>query len=176
MSTTRTLRATFIAPGPDPDNRLRSEASTESGFQLRFDPRSAAEGGIGPGPTEAVLASLAACTAMDVASILRKKRQVVEIYRIEVIAQKADVHPQVFTAITVEHQVSGDVTLEALRRSIELSATTYCPVSAMLSASVPIDHRYRLLRDGAEDEIGLAAHTGPVAHAGRVARTGPVAG
>jgi putative redox protein len=98
-----------------------------------------------------------------VASILRKKRQRVDDYRIEVTAQKADEHPQVFTAITVEHCVTGEVTVEALRRSIELSATAYCPVSAMLSATVPIDHRYRLRRDGGDDEIGLAAHTGPEA-------------
>jgi putative redox protein len=87
----------------------------------------------------------------------------VDDYRIEVTARKADAHPQVFTAITVEHQVAGDVTLEALRRSVELSATAYCPVSAMLSASVPIDHRYRLRRDGMDDVTGVAAHTGPAA-------------
>ncbi|HEX5579437.1 MAG TPA: OsmC family protein [Candidatus Limnocylindria bacterium] len=160
---TRTLSATFIEPGPDDANRLRVEARTESGFDLRFDSRPAAAGGIGPGPTESILATLAACTAMDVASILRKKRQEVASYRIEVIAQKREAHPQVFTAITVEHQVTGAVTAEALRRSIELSATAYCPVSAMLSGSVPIDHRYRLQRDGADAEVGLAAHTGPPA-------------
>jgi putative redox protein len=163
MPTTRRLSATYIEPGPDPANRLRIEATAESGFDLRFDTVPASEGGIGPGPTEAILASLAACTAMDVASILRKKRQVVDRSRIEVSAQKADAHPQVYTAISVEHQVAGEVTAEALRRAIELSATAYCPVSAMLSGSVPIDHRYRLQRTGAEDEAGLAAHTGPPA-------------
>ena len=163
MPTTRRLSATFIEPGPDATNRLRIECTTESGFDLRYDTLTAAEGGIGPGPTESILASLAACTAMDVASILRKKRQVVERYQIEVTAVKADKHPQVFTAITVEHRVVGAVTVEALRRSIELSATAYCPVSAMLSGSVPIEHRYRLQRAGADEEIGLAAHTGPPA-------------
>jgi putative redox protein len=163
MPVTRRLSASFIEPGPDTGDRLRIQATTESGFDLGFDTLSATEGGIGPGPTEALLASLAACTAMDVAAILRKKRQRVDTYAIEVTAEKADPHPQVFTAITVEHQVAGDVTTEALRRSIELSATAYCPVSAMLSGAVPIDHRYRLRRDGGDDEVGLAAHTGPPA-------------
>jgi putative redox protein len=160
---TRTLSAIFIEPGPDAANRLRIEARTESGFGLRFDSLAAVDGGIGPGPTESILATLAACTAMDVASILRKKRQRVDSYRIQVSAEKREAHPQVFTAISVEHQVTGEVTVDALRRSIELSATAYCPVSAMLSGSVPIDHRYRLQRDGAEEEMGLAAHTGPPA-------------
>jgi putative redox protein len=163
MPITRTLSATFIEPGPDAGDRLRIQATTESGFDLAFDTLPASEGGIGPGPTEAVLASLAACTAMDVASILRKKRQRVDRYAIEVTGRKADAHPQVFIAIIVEHQVAGDVTVEALRRAIELSATAYCPVSAMLSGSVPIDHRYRLQRAGADEELGLAAHTGPPA-------------
>jgi len=163
MPTTRKLSATFIEPGPGAGDRLRIQATTESGFDLGFDTLTASEGGIGPGPTEAILASLAACTAMDVASILRKKRQRVETYAIEVTAQKAEAHPQVYTAISVEHRVTGDVTADALRRSIELSATAYCPVSAMLSGTVPIDHRYRLQRDGADEEIGLAAHTGPPA-------------
>ena len=55
-----------------------------------------------------------------------------------------DAHPRVFTAISVEHRVGGAVEVEALRRSIELSATRYCPVSAMLSAVATIEHRYRL--------------------------------
>ena len=135
---TRTLSATFIEPGPDAANRLRIEARTESGFDLRFDSLAAADGGIGPGPTESILATLAACTAMDVASILRKKRQRVDSYRIQVTAEKREAHPQVFTAISVEHQVTGEVTVDALRRSIELSATAYCPVSAMLSGAVPV--------------------------------------
>ena len=163
MPTIRTLSANFLEPGPDAGDRLRIQATTESGFDLAFDTLSASEGGIGPGPTETMLATLAACTAMDVASILRKKRQRVDSYRIQVTAHKAERHPQVFTTISVEHLVAGDVTVEALRRSIELSATAYCPVSAMLSGSVPIDHRYRLQREGADEEIGLAAHTGPAA-------------
>lgn len=112
------------------------------------------------GPTEALLAALAGCTAMDVASLLRKKRQVAETYEIAVSGETADDHPMVFTTITVEHRLSGDVEAEPLRRSIELSATRYCPVSAMLSAVATIEHRYRL-SDSAERPSVLVAVTGP---------------
>jgi putative redox protein len=78
-----------------------------------------------------------------------------------VSGESATEHPKVFTAITVEHVVTGAVQAEALRRSIELSATSYCPVNAMLSASVTIEHRYRLTgEDGATLEA-LVAVTGP---------------
>jgi len=97
-----------------------------------------------PGPKETLLAALAGCTAMDVASLLRKKRQAAATYEIAVSGASAEQHPRVFTSITVEHRVSGAVEPEALRRSIELSATRYCPINAMLSATVRIEHRYRL--------------------------------
>ena len=159
MSTRSRVSATFVDPAGDGS---RVDAVSRSGFQMHFDTRSAADDGGGPSPTEAVLAALAACTALDVASIMRKKRQTVRSYRIEVTAEKADEHPQVFTSITVEHQLSGEISPEAVRRSVELSATAYCPVSAMLAASVRIEHRYRILSDGAGDEeAALVVVTGP---------------
>lgn len=158
MPTTVSVLASFV----DPAEGLRVEAATDSGFPLSFDTLAPGEGGMAASPTEALLAALAACTAMDVASILRKKRQPVDAYRIAVSGQKADEHPQVYTSIVVEHQVFGDVSVAAVRRAVELSATAYCPVSAMLSASVSIEHRYRLQRAAESgSEAGLVIATGP---------------
>jgi len=100
---------------------------------------------------------------MDVASIMRKKRQQIDRYQIAVTAEKADEHPQVFTSIVVEHLIIGDVSAEAVRRSVELSATAYCPVNAMLSRAVPIEHRYRLQRtaDGPSTADEVVVVTGP---------------
>lgn len=161
MPTISTVLATFV----DPAEGMSVTAVTGSGFPVSFDTLSGEEGGTASSPTETVLAALAACTAMDVAGILRKKRQQVDRYQISVTATKADEHPKVFTSIVVEHQVSGDVSGEAVRRAIELSATAYCPVNAMLSASVPIEHRYTIRRGGEEDvaESALVVATGPAA-------------
>jgi putative redox protein len=159
MPTTSTVLATFV----DPADGMRVATVIGSGFPVSFDTLGSDEGGAAASPTDTVLAALAACTAMDVAGILRKKRQVVNRYQVAVSATKADEHPKVFTSIVVEHQVSGDVTAEAVRRSIELSATAYCPVSAMLSASVPIEHRYAIRHDDTEEpaESVLVVTTGP---------------
>jgi putative redox protein len=161
MPTISTVLATFV----DPMQGTRVTAVTGSGFPVSFDTLNAEEGGVASSPTETVLAALAACTAMDVASILRKKRQRVDRYQVSVRATRADENPRVFTSIVVEHQVGGAVSAEALRRSIELSATAYCPVSAMLSASVPIEHRYWIRHDGDADvaESALVVATGPAA-------------
>ena len=152
-----------LATFADPASGLRVEATTGSGFTLSFDARDGEIQPLAGSPREGILASLAGCTAMDVASILRKKRQRVEGYRVSVIGEaREDEHPHVFTRIVIEHQVEGAVEAEAVRRSIELSATRYCPVIAMLSASVTIEHRYRLRRPDEPEEItALVMVTGP---------------
>jgi putative redox protein len=116
-------------------------------------------------PVELVAAALAACTAMDVISILEKKRVVVDEYTVTVAAAQRDEYPQVLTAIELVHEVAGPSLAEdALRRSIELSATKYCPVNAMLSAGdTTVHHRYRLRRQGVDavDVEGEVLVTGP---------------
>lgn len=117
-------------------------------------------------PVESVVAALAACSAMDVVTILAKKRQVVDSYAIEVRADQRDEYPQVLTRVDVVHVVTGTVVHErAVRRAVELSATRYCPVSAMLSAGeTEIHHRFRMTCTGAEprEAEGEVVVTGPL--------------
>ena len=155
---TDSAEATFV----DPAGGLRVSSRSGSGFTMELDTDAAGGGRAGPSPMEALLSALAACTAMDVASILRKKRQAAVSYEIHVSAERSEDHPRVFTSMVVEHRLTGDLDPEAVRRSVELSATRYCPVSAMLSVSVPIQHRFRLLRrDNDQPVSGLVVSTGP---------------
>jgi putative redox protein len=116
-------------------------------------------------PVESILASLAACTGMDIAIILAKKRQVIDRYEIEGRALQRTEYPQVLTEIEIIHVIEGPILLEgAVRRAIELSATKYCPVSAMLSAgATEIQHRYRMKSTGLDkhEAEGLVVVTGP---------------
>jgi putative redox protein len=152
--------ATVIIAAIDPVRSL-TEARTEHGQAVLMDADPPEGDDSAAGPKEVLLASLAGCTAMDVASILRKKRQAAATYEVHVSAESAAEHPRVFTAITIEHRVSGAVEPEALRRSVELSAIQYCPVSAMLSESVPIKHRYRLTDANGDVHAALVVTTGP---------------
>lgn len=155
MPTTRIV-ATVIDP-----RRSRVEARTESGKVAQMDAAPPQGEGSAAGPRETLLIALAGCTAMDVADILRKKRQRADEYEIAVSGESIAEHPRVYTHIIVEHRVTGDVEPEALRRAIELSATRYCPVSAMLSKAVVIEHRYRLTPAGDTQHEALVAVTGP---------------
>ena len=91
----------------------------------------------GPRPMELLLMALGACTAYDVVDIMRKKKQPLARYRVEVEGERAETHPKRYTRITVTHIASGPgVTLEALERAVHLSHTKYCSVSATLNAEI----------------------------------------
>jgi putative redox protein len=101
--------------------------------------------GVGPQPHRLLLAAMAGCTAMDVISILRKKRQEVSGLRVEVQGSRAEQHPRVYTRFEVFYKVRGtNIDPRAVERSIELSTTRYCPVINLLKKVVPVTTRYEI--------------------------------
>ena len=115
------------------------EAGT--GDRLEMDDEA---GGHGFRPAELLMVSLGGCTAMDVISILGKKQQKVTAYEVEVIGEQRPTHPKAYTDVVVEHRVEGDpLDPEAVRRAIELSATKYCTVTAVMATGIArVVHRY----------------------------------
>lgn len=104
-------------------------------------------GDTGARPAELVPLAVAGCTAMDVVSILRKKRQDVRGYAVEASGAQMDAPPHAFTRIDITHVVTGvGVDPAAVARAIELSATRYCSVGLTLATGVTaIHHAYRLV-------------------------------
>ena len=97
-------------------------------------------------PMELILMGLGGCTGMDVISILRKMQQQVTGYEVRLNGDRSGEHPKIYTDITVEHVVTGKGLTEAsVRRAVELSATKYCPASAMLSKAARVTHAYRMV-------------------------------
>jgi putative redox protein len=95
---------------------------------------------------ELLLIGLAGCTAMDVVSILQKKRQPLTGLQTKVTAERAEEHPRVYTKIHVEYVVTGKgVKPEAVERAIELSETKYCSAMATLRHTAEITSSYRIL-------------------------------
>jgi len=94
-------------------------------------------------PMELIAVGLAGCTAMDVISILNKKRQDVTEYEVRVDASQAEDHPKVYTGAVIEYHVTGHAIQEAaVMRAIELSATRYCPAQAMFVDVFPMSLEY----------------------------------
>ncbi len=137
---------------------------TGSGHRILLDDTA---GDTGARPSELVPLALAGCTALDVISILRKKRQEVTRYEVHASGIQRDDPPAAFTRIDVVHEVDGpSIDVEAVRRSIELSATRHCSVGATLSAGeVEIRHAFIVRSGGAAPVAADVVVLGP---AGRV--------
>jgi putative redox protein len=104
-------------------------------------------GNTGPKPTELVAMGLAACTAMDVIGILRKKRQQVTNYEVRVEGDQAEgQQPAAFTAFRVRHIVTGhSVDPKAVEDAIHLSETKYCSVGATLARAAKVTATYEII-------------------------------
>jgi putative redox protein len=105
-----------------------------------------ATGNTGPKPIELVVLGLAGCTAFDVIGILRKKRQEVTGYEVEIEAEQKPDPPQMFTKVRIHHIVTGiDVSPQAIADAIRLSETKYCSVGAMVKLSAEIESTYEIV-------------------------------
>jgi putative redox protein len=99
-------------------------------------------------PVELLLIALGSCTAVDVISILKKKREHVTDYRVEVKGERKSEHPRHFTLMEVRHIVRGhNISEKALAQAIELSETKYCSVAATLRPTVEIISSYEIIEE-----------------------------
>ncbi len=148
--------ATLVSEG----DGLRFTATAGSGHSIVLDDRT---GDTAMRPAELIPLALAGCTAFDVLSILRKKRQPVTRYEIRAEGvQRDEPQPALFLRIDVTHIVEGDVETEAVRRAIELSSTRYCSVGSTLATGVTeIHHAYLIRRPGQPDEAAEVSVEGP---------------
>ena len=131
------------------DHGMTFHGSANSGYTLTMD-SDPSVGGDDSGfkPMELLLIGLGGCTAMDVLSILRKKRQDVTGFDVNVDARQAKDHPHVFTQITVNYIIRGrEINSKAVERAIHLSETKYCPAQAMLAKAATIEHTYKIIEE-----------------------------
>ena len=136
------------------DHGMTFAATADSGFivPLGTSPKVGGEDD-GFKPMELMAISLGGCTAMDVISIMRKKRQEITAYEISVHTETAETHPKVFTSATILYDVTGhNIDEKALRRAIQLSADRYCPAQGILAQVMPIKLDYEIYEDQGDDE------------------------
>jgi putative redox protein len=126
--------------------RMSFDGSADTGFTLPLGAKPIV-GGDNDGfePLELIAIGLAGCTAMDVISILQKKRQDITGFEVRVKGERASEHPKVFTHLKVDYVIEGhQVDPVAVERAMELSATKYCPAQAMLAKAVEIELAYTI--------------------------------
>lgn len=129
------------------ESKMRFHVETGSGYQIRLDMAESEGGeGTGPQPMEMLLVGLAGCAGMSNLLILRKRKQDIRGYEIRIHGERADVHPQVFLDITVEHLITGrEVKPEFVERAMRMTEQKYCGASVMLEKTARIRHTWRII-------------------------------
>lgn len=125
------------------EERLKFIGSADSGFEVKLDSKKEVGGDdSGLRPTELLAIATASCTAMDVISILQKKRQEVTAFEVRVDGERAIDHPRKFTGMTIEYVVTGrNIEYSAVQRAVELSEEKYCSVINTLKGNVAFGHK-----------------------------------
>lgn len=101
---------------------------------------------IGMTPMEMLLVAAGGCTGMDVASVLKKKRQDVIDIQVSISGEKAESHPQRFVNIKLEYTITGrNISDDAVKKAIELSMEKYCSVKATLEGSAKVGFSYQIV-------------------------------
>jgi putative redox protein len=114
------------------------DAESHSGHHVTLDADAAHTGG--PSPMELVLMALCSCTAVDVVSILQKKREPFTSLTVSAVAEQAPAPPRVFTHIHLTYHLGGKVSPKAAEDAVALSKNKYCSVSRMLEKAVAIEY------------------------------------
>lgn len=94
-----------------------------------------------PTPKEFVLNAMMGCTAMDVVSLLRKMRQEINEFKMEIEAEKNLDHPIHFKHAELIYYLKGNMEIDKVIKAVDLSLTKYCGVNFMISKTCEIKYK-----------------------------------
>ncbi len=129
------------------NEHVHLQAKNEQGITVDMDgsPEIGGEN-LGARPMQMILMALGGCTSMDMLSILKKMREDVKGYKVNVEAERATEHPMVFTKIHIHYILEGNLKKENVEKAISLSMYKYCSVTHMLNKTADITHSYEILK------------------------------
>lgn len=118
------------------DEGFRFTGTDSWGNEIAIDAEEG--GGRGAKPADLLPIALAACTAYDIVSILRKQRQDLRALETEIEAEQEPEAPWTFRRIVVSYIARGDVDPVKATKALDLSERKYCSVSATLRPAVEL--------------------------------------
>lgn len=124
---------------------LQFLAEDEKGHAVLIDSPEKGGSGIAFTPKQLLLTSVAACSAVDVVSILKKMRQDLRGLRVEVRGEQRQEYPRYFTRLWIKYLISGKVSPEAAQRAIKLSMEKYCSVGATVSGRAQLVTEFEIV-------------------------------
>ncbi len=125
--------------------------SNEDGTEVHFDGAAEIGGeGLGVRPMQGFLMSLAACSSIDVVLLLKKMRQKVVDFSVDVQGERVDTVPKTFRTIHLHYRLSGEIKPEKLEKVLEMAVHQLCSVSKMVEKNVEITYSYAITRSSDE--------------------------
>jgi len=123
------------------------EATSSTGHKVMMDASKEVGGeDRGSRPMELLLMGLGGCSGIDVMMMLEKGKQTVKDCQMEVISERADAVPAIYTKIHLHFKVTGsDLNEKKVARAVDLSAEKYCSVSKMLEKTAEMTHSYEII-------------------------------
>lgn len=130
-------------------NGMQFVGEAGSGHAIVMDSGSETGGNnTGLRPSELLLIGLGGCSGMDIISILKKKRENVTGFEININGEKAEEHPKKYKEIGIEFIIKGkNVSPEAVQKAVQLSMDKYCSVKATLEGAAKINFSYKIIED-----------------------------
>lgn len=125
------------------DNDFQMQAVNENGNKITMD-GSAAIGGHESGfrPMQLLLAAVGGCSSIDVISILKKQKQQIESFDVEVEGDREKIEDySLFRNIVIHFKIKGKVDKDKAEKAIKLSLEKYCSVSKTLEPTAKITYK-----------------------------------
>ncbi|MFC2150035.1 OsmC family protein [Calditrichota bacterium] len=125
---------------------MHFHGESAEGLGALMDSKPAGEQKSGATPMELVLQAAGACSGMDVAGILRKRKFEIEKLEIKVEGFKREKHPRAFEKINLVYRARGKgITLHELQKAADLSVNKYCGVLEMVRSTAEINYTCELI-------------------------------
>lgn len=101
--------------------------------------------GNGVGPMQLLVMAIGGCSGVDIVAILKKARQNIESFKIQVDGYKPDgISPSTYERIVVHYHLTGPLDETKVRRAIDLSLGKYCSVARMLEKSATLEYDFSI--------------------------------
>lgn len=124
------------------------EAKGASGIPVMIDNKSG-ESVQGSSPMELILMGVGGCSAIDIISILKKQKQEITSYKVEVTGERIEQDgSKPFKSMKVVVGLEGDIDAAKAQRAADLSFQKYCSVSKTFDSVVEIS--YEVVLNGLE--------------------------
>lgn len=128
------------------NDAVHMEAKNEDGVTLHMDGTPDIGGqNLGFRPMQMLLAAAGGCSSIDIIGILKKQRQPLEDFKVDVEAERVSVDDySEFKSIHLHYTLSGDLDKNKVSRAIDLSLTKYCSVTKTLEKTAKVTSSFEI--------------------------------